>query len=112
MPLTTFAIDAMLDHLTSIATQVSLHSADPGTTGANETTAARQVPTFSAAAGKSVSLSAQDSFTGGAASGAVTYAGLWDASNNFLGGFQITTGDTTFNAAGAYNLTGLTITGS
>lgn len=112
MALTTFALDAMADHLASIASQVSLHSADPGATGLNETTAARQTPSWAAATSGGIDLSASASFTGGAANGDVTYVGLWDASANFLGGFQITTGDLTFNSAGEYTLESVAISGS
>lgn len=112
MPLTAFALDAMANHLASIATQVSLHSADPGATGANETTAARQVPTWTASANGDFGFTAPEAFTGGAASGPVTHAGLWDATGNFLGGFPITTGDVAFNAAGEYDLNDIAINGS
>jgi hypothetical protein len=112
MPLTDTALDAMADHLASIAAQVSLHTADPGSTGANETTAGRQTPTWAASSGGVLSLSAADDFTGGAASGPCTYCGLWEADGlTFLGGFALT-GDQTFNANGEYTLTDLTITGT
>lgn len=110
MPLSTFALNSSATHLASITAELSLHTADPGATGTNETTAARQAPTFGAAANGAVSLSAADNFTGGAASGPVAYVGLWDASANFLGSFAITSGDTSFNAAGDYTLDNLTIT--
>lgn len=96
--------------LSSKVAHVSLHSADPAGTGANETTAARQVPSFTYSAGH-ITLSATDSFTGGAANGAVQFVGLWDASATpvFLGSVSITSGDLTFNAAGSYNLTNIDI---
>lgn len=111
MALTTFALDALAADLAALAVKVSLHSANPGTNGANETTAARQTPSWSHTNGV-LTLSATEAFTGGAASGAVTWIGLWDANAtpNFLGGFQITTGDLAFNAAGQYTLNNITIT--
>lgn len=95
--------DAATDFAARVG-HLSLHSADPGTTGANETTAARMVPTMGASAGVA-SLTGTLAFTGGAASGACTWVGAWDAANTtFLGKAQITTGDLTFNAAGDYTL--------
>lgn len=113
MALSTFALNSCATHYASIATKVSLHSADPGATGANETSAARQDAAWGTASGGAVSLSGAENFTGGASTGAVTYVGLWDASANFLGGFQIPSGgsnDLTFNAAGDYTLDSLVIT--
>ena len=72
---------------------LSLHTADPGTTGANEVTGgsyARQAITFNAAASKQVASSAQISFTGMPAVGSpgVQYIGFWDAASagNFIEG--------------------------
>jgi hypothetical protein len=113
MPLTNAALNAMADHLASIADFASLHSADPGTTGTNETTAARQGIVWDAAANGDISLTGTEAFTGGAASGACTHVGLWSAASGgtFYGGFALT-GDQTFNAAGEYTLTDVTINGS
>lgn len=94
--------DAATDFVARVA-HLSLHSADPGTTGASETSAGRQVPSMSASGGVA-SLSSALNFTGGAASGACTYVGAWDSTPTFLGKAQITTGDLTFNAAGDYTL--------
>lgn len=112
MALTTAALNSLGDHLASIATHVSLHSALPDGTGSNETSAGRQTASWSATAADVLSLSASESFTGGAASGAVQYVGLWSAATGgtFYGSFQITTGDLTFNAAGDYTLDDITIT--
>jgi hypothetical protein len=76
----------------------------------NPPTAAQQSATFGASGGV-VSLSGTVSFTGGAASGPVTYVSLW-AGATYRGSQPIETGDLTFNAAGAYDLTALSITGS
>jgi hypothetical protein len=52
-------------------------------------------------------------FTGGAASGAATHAGFWSASSagTFYGWYALT-GDQTFNAAGEYTVTGISIPGT
>jgi hypothetical protein len=113
MALSTFALNSCATHFASIATKVSLHSADPGATGANDTSAAHVTASWGSASGGAVALSGSEAFTGGASSGAVQYVGLWDASANWLGGFQIPTGgsnDLTFNAAGDYTLDSLVIT--
>lgn len=101
-------------HITTLITHVSIHSANPGTTGTNESSAARQAVTINVDANGVMTLAATESFTGGAANGGATWIGLWSAATAgiFRGGFQITTGDQTFNAAGEYNLTAMTITPS
>ena len=113
MPLNDTALNLMGDALAAAATHVSLHSADPGATGTNETSAGRQVASWSASAAGDLSLSAAENFTGGAASGACTYVGLWSASTagTFYGGFALT-GDQTFNAAGEYTVNDITISGT
>lgn len=113
MALTDAALNVMGDALAGVALFASLHSADPGATGTNETSAGRQGVTWSASSAGDLSLSASESFTGGAASGACTHVGLWSASSGgtFYGGFALT-GDQNFNAAGEYTLTDLTISGS
>jgi hypothetical protein len=114
MPLTDAALDVMANALKSAATHASLHSANPGTNGANETSAARQAIAWDGpTSGGDLSLTGTEAFTGGAASGAVTHVGLWSAASGgtFYGGFALT-GDQTFNAAGEYTLTEITITGT
>ena len=108
--LTPFAASALAADFMALAVQVSLHSALPNSSGSNETSAARQTPAWTNTSGV-LTLSATEAFTGGAANGAVQYVGLWDTGGaHFLGSFQITTGDTTFNASGAYTLDNITIT--
>ena len=112
MPLNDNALNAMADHLATLATSASLHSADPGATGINETTAGRQTVTWTGAATGDIAISAQENFTGGGASAACTYVGLWNGAGTvFYGGFALT-GDQTFNAAGEYTLETLTLDGS
>jgi hypothetical protein len=114
MPLNDTALDVMANALKSAATHASLHSANPGTTGTNETTAGRQAIVWDGpSTGGDLSLQGTESFTGGAANGACTYVGLWSASSGgtFYGGFALT-GDQTFNAAGEYTLTEVNLTGT
>lgn len=107
------ALNLMANALAAAATHASLHSADPGTTGTSETTAGRQPIAWDAAANGDLSLTGTEAFTGGTASGACTYVGLWSASTGgtFYGGFPLT-GDQTFNASGEYTLNDITISGS
>ena len=110
MPLTTAALDVAADAVRTPIDGLSLHAADPGTTGTNETTAARVTPTWTDNNDGSFSLAATASFTGGAASGPCTFVGLW-AGATFYGSSALT-GDQAFNAAGEYDVTALTVTGN
>lgn len=109
MGLVTAELNDQLAHLTGKVGQLSLHSADPGTNGANETTAARKTPTFNAPANGSTDLAAQVDFTGGAANGAVTHVGLWHADGTTFMGSYALSGDASFNAAGEYSVTSLAL---
>lgn len=113
MALTNAALNTMADALAAAADFASLHTADPGTTGANESTAARQAIAWDAASNGDISLTGTENFTGGTPSGPCTYVGLWTlvTGGTFLGGFALT-GDQTFNAAGEYTLSDVTINGS
>lgn len=96
------------------ATKMRLHAGDPGAAGtSNPTTSTVQPATWGAATGAGTfALSGTVSFTGVAANGATQWVSLWDTANTtWYGNFQLT-GDQTANAAGEYNVTGLTITGS
>lgn len=96
------------------ATHAGLFTAEPNATGTtNVAASARQAITWVTAANGDMIVTADAAFTGGAASGACTHVGLWSASTagTFYGYFALT-GDQTFNAAGEYTLTGITITGT
>lgn len=98
----------------SAATHAGLFTAEPNATGTtNVAASARQAITWVTAANGDMVVTADAAFTGGAASGACTHVGLWSASTagTFYGYFALT-GDQTFNAAGEYTLTGITITGT
>lgn len=114
MPLTDTTLNLMGTYLTTIATHLTLHSADPGTTGTSlVATAARIAAVWAVDADGDLTLSSAAPFTGAAATTAVTWVGLWSAltGGTFRGGFQLT-GDLTTNAAGEYTVTALTITGT
>lgn len=87
---------------------VSLHTADPGETGASESTGgsySRKGPTvFSAAAAGTTSNTAQIDFTNMPAS-TITHVGLWDAATagNFLWGGALTASKT-LNAGDTFRI--------
>ena len=99
----------MLDHLAGEITDISLHSDDPGSTGANEITGgdpayARVSVTgadWDAAAAGAVELNNDKEFDG-PADQSVSHFGIW-AGTDFLGGGGLT-GDLAFNAEGDYVL--------
>lgn len=96
------------------ATHAGLFTAEPNAAGTtNVATSGRQAITWTTAANGDMIVTADAAFTGGAASGPCTHVGLWSASTSgtFYGYFALT-GDVTFNAAGEYTLTSLTITGT
>ena len=94
-------------------THMAIHTAAPDAAGSNPSTAGRQPITWVTAANGDLVITADLSFTGGASSGAATHIGFWSASSSgtFYGWLPLT-GDTTFNAAGEYTVTGVTITGT
>jgi hypothetical protein len=109
MPLNTDGITDATGALAAEITQMSLHSADPGATGTNETSAARQAVTLTDNGSGVLSVS-NVAFTGGAANGPVSHCGFW-AGATFKGSLALS-GDATFNAAGEYTVTSATWTGS
>lgn len=109
MSLSNYAEEKILDHLLGTTAwtmpaqvYVSLHSADPGETGASELAVAngyaRQASDFDAAgADGATANSAPVVFTNtGVAWSAATHFGLWDAATagNFLGGNALTASKT------------------
>ncbi len=107
MALSAYLRDKLLDHVLkgSAYTQptniyISLHTADPGTTGASECTGgsyARQLgnSSFAAAGSGSKASNAAFNFTGMPAA-TVTHVGIWDAvtTGNFLWGGSLTASKT------------------
>lgn len=110
--------DATLDigsaAIQAVTTHAMLHTAEPNAAGTtNPTTAARQPITWVTPANGDMVVTADAAFTGGAASGPCTYVSLWSASTGgTCRGYFALTGDQTFNAAGEYTLTGLSIPGT
>lgn len=94
-------------------THAQIHTAQPNASGSNEASSARQAITWVTAANGDMVATVDLNFTGGASSGAATHVGFWSASTSgtFYGWLPLT-GDQTFNAAGEYTLTGITITGT
>jgi hypothetical protein len=97
-------LDAYLLQLTfaAAACYSSLHTADPGITGASECTGgsyARQDTAFSAASDGASANTAQEEFTSMPAC-SITHVGLWDAlsASNFMQAGAITGGSKTVNA--------------
>lgn len=92
---------------------MSLHSADPSTTGTNEVTGgsyARQTVSFAAASGGSITTSGPVSFTGLAGGTTVAWVGFWSAvtGGTFLASADIPTDDT-FGVSGTYTVSSVTI---
>lgn len=106
MPLTNNAKNAMLDHLAGLAVFVSLHTADPGTSGANEVSGGaytREAITWNSAASGNLDNNANPVFDIPAGT-TVTHVGLWSASTGgtFYGSDDVTS--ESFGAQGTYTL--------
>jgi hypothetical protein len=94
-------------------THAAIHTAEPNGAGSNQSSAARQAITWETAANGDMIATVDVPFTGGASGGPATHVGFWSASTSgtFYGWYALT-GDQTFNAAGEYTLTAVTITGT
>lgn len=90
-----------------------IHTAEPDGAGSNEATSAREAISWDAAANGDLIVTTDIAFTGGAGSGPATHIGFWSAltGGTFFGWLALS-GDQTFNAAGEYTVTGVTITGT
>lgn len=109
MSLTVVLRDTMLDGIDGVAGFVSLHSADPGETGASPV-GDREPITWAAASGGSKTSAAPVPFTV-PAGGHVAYGGLWDAESggNWLGGGPLSAAED-FASEGDYVLDQVTVT--
>jgi hypothetical protein len=111
VPLLNAGKNIMLDALAGQALFASLHTADPGTSGANEVSGggyARQSITWFAASAGNLDNNANPTFS--VPAGTVSWFGLWTASS---GGTLLATGDLTdetFVLAGTYTLTDVDVT--
>jgi hypothetical protein len=114
MGLNNASLNLMADEWATIYTHLSLHTAAPDIdTGTNESTAGRVAASWPAASGSGDLTITNKAFTGGASGGACTHVGFWTlATGGTFGGFKALTGDQTFNAAGEYTITTLTVDGS
>ncbi len=107
MPYTAAAKNLMLDALGAAVDAVSLHTADPSTTGANEVSGgspayARETITFNAASGGSMDDSATPLVFDVPASTTIAYVGYWDGAT-FMGSDPVT--NEAFTGQGTYTLT-------
>lgn len=110
MPLNSAGKNAAASGVTAVAGYLSLHTGDPGTTGTNAATSARQAIAWGSPSNGVVSITTAENFTGGAASGPCTHFGIWSAvsGGTFYGGGPLT-GDQTFNASGEYTVDSITL---
>lgn len=105
------ALTAAGNGISSVITHLSLHSGNPGTTGTNQTTAARRPVSWTNNNGTLKATNIE--FTGGAGSGPVTHVGYWGAATSgVFYGYAALSGDTSFNAAGEYTVDEVTETAS
>lgn len=100
------------DAIAARITHVSLHTTGTVTSSANESSAARQAVSWSVDSDGDLTAGPIN-FTGGTASGPVVRVGYWTASSSgtYCGGVLLT-GDSAFNAAGAYTVSSITETGT
>lgn len=107
MAFSTAGKNAMLNHIGSVAGFASLHTADPGDSGASEVSGgayARQAVTWAAASAGNLDSSNTPAFDvpGGTT---VSHAGFWSAATGgtFYGGNALSASET-FTANGTYTL--------
>lgn len=74
------ALDSLSGGTTNVLAFVQMHTADPGTTGASESTATRQACSWNAAASRAKTNSSALTFTGQSGSTACTHFGTFSAS--------------------------------
>lgn len=115
MSITDAGKNTMLDAFPAVATFASLHTADPGLTGANEVAGgspayARQSITWNAASAGNLDSSNQPVFDVPAGT-TVTHVGLWDAvsAGTFEGGGALSSSET-FTGQGTFSLTDADVT--
>jgi hypothetical protein len=114
MPLSDPLLNIGANAMAAAATHLSLHTAQPAspTSGTNESTAGRVAAAWPGAVTGDLSIS-NKAFTGGAANGPCTHVGFWSAvSGGTFHGYVALSGDQTFNSAGEYTITSLTVNGS
>ncbi len=104
-----------VDGVTAVALYMSLHSADPSTTGANELAGgspayARKAMTWPGASGGSSTASNQPQFDIPAGA-TISHFGVWSAltTGTFYGGAALSSSET-YGAQGIYTVTSATVT--
>lgn len=115
MGLVDAVVNLAVDAATAELDRISLHTADPGGTGANEVTGgspayARQTPTWDPAATKVAHISDPLLFDIPAGT-TVTHMGTWTSGGTWRGGKALSAPEA-FGAQGVYELTDATVTGS
>lgn len=93
---------------------LAIHTAQPDSGGSSPAASARQTITWVAAANGDMIATVDLAFTGGASNGAATHVGFWSnaTSGGTFYGWLALTGDQTFNSAGEYTVTGISIPGT
>lgn len=119
MPLNDTILNIGAAAMQAAMTHMGLHTAQPNASGSNPALSSRQAITWVTAANGDMIATVDLPFTGGAASGPATHAGFWSSAGTgnpptggtYYGDYP-TTGDQTFNAAGEYTVTGISIPGT
>lgn len=109
MPLNTAGINAVLDQGNEVTMWVAVGS---GQTAGDQTSGQRRQVTFSVASGVLTDTAVPHAFTGTPGAAATNALFFSASSAGTFYGYDALTGDQTFNAAGEYNITALTVTGS
>jgi len=109
MPFNSAGINAILDQGNEVTMWVGVGG---GQTSGDQTSAQRRQVTFSVSGGVLTDSAVPHSFTGSPGA-AATNALFYSASTaGTFYGYDALTGDQAFNAAGTYDITSLTVTGS
>lgn len=113
MPLDDYALSVAGTAMAAVMTHMRLHSADPGTGESNALGSGRVACAFTSDSDGDLTLNSTVAFTGLTAGATVAWLTIWTASSSGsrMGKFQIT-GDSAANAAGAYNVTAVSIPGT
>lgn len=101
--------------MAAAATYMQIHSGDPGASGTANVAAgtSRVAIAWDADSDGDISLQGAELFTGGTPGANATWVSFWSASSGGTWyGNRPTSGDTTFNASGEYEVTEVTGTGT
>ena len=109
MPLNTAGINAVLDQGNEVTMYVATGG---GQTAGDQTSAQRRQVTFGVSGGVLTASNVPFDFTGSAGAAATNALFFSASSGGTFYGYDALAGDQAFNAAGAYSITSLTVTGS